>query len=110
MPTCKKCGAEIAFKPHPKNPGRLAPFDQSGEIHFATCKSKPPKRIYRSVGEWRCKADHPGKFFHLNAKGQLLAWCGDMKCFQMFVPDTPENRSLVNIDKSPKDAYYKRST
>ncbi len=109
MPKCRKCGAEISFKPHPKNPDKLAPFDSDGEIHFATCSNKSKdKPTFITVADWHCKQGHPGRWFYLSegVNVRLMAWCGTHGCVQTFIPDTPKNRELVNIDEPPKTAWW----
>ena len=53
--TCRKCGAQIYFAPHPQNPEKLAPFNVSDDdIHFGSCGSKDEgKREYHSKEELR---------------------------------------------------------
>lgn len=98
MSKCRACGQVIAFKPHPKNPEKLAPFDDDGELHFARCSGGKAKKEYNSRNEIMCKRCEELPLFvypQITTAGERLTVMCD-SYHRWHIPMTPKNRLLIN--------------
>jgi hypothetical protein len=101
MSRCRNCNEPITFRPHPQNPEKLAPFDRDGEIHFARCKSKKPKKDIPTLDSWMCKGCEGLAFlvfWQQTASGDRLAvLCENLH--HSWIPITETTRTFVNATK-----------
>ena len=98
MSSCRACGQEITFKPHPSNHAKLAPFDEDGEIHFARCKGSKKKKEYRSRDEIMCERCEELPLFvfpQMTAAGERLTVMCD-GYHRWHIAMTPVNKLLIN--------------
>lgn len=97
---CKRCLRKIEFKPHPRNPAKLVPFDLDGEIHFATCKDSHPQKV--GPKSWddlpKCPKGHSLKWlfkrFYPAAGLRIIGTC--IFGHQRFIQHTADADLLIN--------------
>lgn len=99
MPACRSCGLPVAFKPHPQNPAKLAPFNPDGEIHFKTCNAK--KKEFSGLSEIMCqKCEELPLFLYeqMTAAGPRLTVMCD-QFHRWHIPYCEANLALVNASE-----------
>lgn len=57
---CKNCGSKIYFDFHPKTDSKMIPYNEDDTMHFVTCKSKGPQKVYKTLDDLpMCPKEHP---------------------------------------------------
>jgi hypothetical protein len=111
--TCKDCGAPINFGAHPTSPGKKAPFDESGMLHWKTC-TKPRKNVFNKMSDIPpckiCKAS--AKYVYKKVRpdtGSLIvgARCENLH-FMTWIPKVKENLKLINSTEDQLDEIIRK--
>lgn len=110
---CRDCGAPISFGDHPTSPGKLAPFDSDGKLHWKTCK-KPRKNVFKTLEEippcGLCKGSAKYVYKKINEKTKALqigVRCGNLHWIT-WLPKDKQNFALVNTTEDKINSLLTR--
>lgn len=112
--TCRNCGQTIYWGAHPTQSDKRAPYDENGDLHFATCpQKKTSAREYHSRDELREYLLSQGTYKEASCLNNFAVHLATMKdgreflritckCHSAYLgslPMTPTNMQMITKEK-----------